>query len=81
MKVGLETLECNPNTEYLEESWNNFKIVIFSAAEAVCEKCRKGRKKKKQIPWWTEEVKEEFKKINQLCKKYLRTKSTEDYKN
>jgi hypothetical protein len=81
MKEGLETSECNPNTEYLEESCNNFKIVILSAAEALCEMCRKGRKKKKQSPWWTEEVKEELKKKNQICKKYLRTKSTEDYKN
>jgi hypothetical protein len=77
---GLETLESNLNTEYLEESQFNFKIVILSATETVCGKCRTGRKKK-QSPWWTDEVKEEVNKKNQLWQKYLTTKSTEEYKN
>jgi hypothetical protein len=54
---------------------HNFKTFIFSATEVVCGNCRTGRKKK-QSPWWTDEVKEEVKH-----KKYLITKSTKDYKN
>jgi hypothetical protein len=46
----LETWGSNPNTEDVEESWNNLKQ-FFSAAEAVC-----GKEKKKQSPWRRDKI-------------------------
>jgi hypothetical protein len=57
-------LGSNPNTEDLEESWNDLKQ-IFLAAEAVC-----GKEEKKQTPWRRDKLNEEVKKKKKRSQKH-----------
>jgi hypothetical protein len=47
----------------VETEWERFKGSLVEAAEEVCGR-KKGKKKHKEIPWWTDRIKEAVKKKN-----------------
>jgi len=63
----------------LEELWKYFKDTIKQVATEICG-VSKSTNKRKQTPWWNQEIKEEVRKKKKLWKKYLGTgKNANDY--
>lgn len=61
-----------------QQGWSIFKEAIITAAKETCGVC-KPDKRKKQTPWWTEEVREEVKRKKREWRKYLANSTTEQY--
>ena len=63
----------------VEEEWQAFKMEIVSSAEDICGRA-KGRKKKKETPWWNERVREAVCRKREAWQRNEKQRSNDNYR-
>lgn len=62
----------------VQQLWIEMKNIMLQAARSACG-INRNNSKKKQTAWWTNEIKEQVKEKKIAWKKYLSSRSNEDY--
>lgn len=73
-----EQVERYMSNKNVEEAWQTFKEIILKAAKQACGTI-KLNPNKKQTAWWNESIKEEIRQKKQKWKKYLKSRTEENY--
>jgi uncharacterized protein (DUF342 family) len=60
----------------VETEWERFKGSLVEAAAEVCGR-KKGKKKHKETPWWTDGIKEAVKKKNKAWREWFKDTTDE----
>ncbi|GFR89037.1 endonuclease-reverse transcriptase HmRTE-e01 [Elysia marginata] len=63
----------------VNDLWNTFKSAVRDSMKEACGTKKQGGPTRKLTAWWNEEIKEVIQTKKQLFKKWVKSKSEEDY--
>lgn len=79
MKIVLYQQRERLNSSSIETNWQIFKKSLQTILKETCGVIKKGGKRKKTTMWWNEQVKAVIKDKKVCFKKWLKTRTVEDY--